>query len=119
MSDRGAIFLAGVLSVGLLCGQTADNVLVVVNDSSALSRSVGEYYARKRAIPVRNICHIKAGAEESISRDEYNRRIAEFLVSDPRVAWVSYNGGSAPGDQRRDGPFRRRCFGGFGVDAAL
>ena len=62
--------------MGLLSGQTANNVLVVVNDSSALSRSVGEYYARKRAVPVRNVCHIKASTEESISRDEYNRRIA-------------------------------------------
>ena len=50
----------------LLCGslpalaQGPANVLVVVNDSSSLSRSIAEYYVRKRAIPLKNLCHIQA-----------------------------------------------------------
>jgi len=34
----------------------AENVLVVVNANSSLSRSIGEYYTRRRAIPAKNVC---------------------------------------------------------------
>jgi uncharacterized protein (TIGR03790 family) len=57
------------------------NVLVVVNANSALSRSIGEYYARRRAIPPPNVCTIKAPEQETISRDEYNRLIAAQVAS--------------------------------------
>ena len=53
-----------------------ENVLVVVNGNSVLSRNIGDYYARRREIPSRNVCAIKAPDQETISRDEYNRLIA-------------------------------------------
>lgn len=56
-----------------------DNVLVVVNDASALSRTVGEYYTGKRHVPLRNICHLHASLNEEISRTEYDRTIAQPL----------------------------------------
>jgi uncharacterized protein (TIGR03790 family) len=52
------------------------NVLVVVNSVSALSRSIGEYYSRRRAVPPENVCTITAPDRESITRDEYNRLVA-------------------------------------------
>jgi uncharacterized protein (TIGR03790 family) len=52
------------------------NVLVIVNDASPLSRSIGEYYVRQRAIPPHNLCTITAPDRESITRDEYNRLVA-------------------------------------------
>ncbi|MEO8097335.1 MAG: TIGR03790 family protein [Acidobacteriota bacterium] len=52
------------------------NVLVVVNDASALSRSIGEYYAQRRSIPLKNVCHIKASLAEVIERPDYNRSVA-------------------------------------------
>lgn len=52
------------------------NVLVVVNDRSPLSRNIGEYYVRKRAIPLGNICRIQAPDSENIDRASYNSQIA-------------------------------------------
>jgi uncharacterized protein (TIGR03790 family) len=53
-----------------------DRVLLVINDNSPLSRAIGEYYALRRNIPSRNICHLKTTTEESIGRDDYTRQIA-------------------------------------------
>ena len=58
-----------------------ENVLIVINDSSPLSRSVGEYYARKRSIPVANVCRIKVSKDELIEREEYDRRIARPIAN--------------------------------------
>ncbi len=54
----------------------AERVLLVVNDNSTLSRDIGEYYARRRGVPSKNICHISAAVVEEISRQEYDRQIA-------------------------------------------
>ncbi len=61
--------------------QKPENVLVVINDSSALSRSAGEYYARKRSIPIANVCRIKASSDELIEREEYDRHIARPIAA--------------------------------------
>ena len=66
-------------------GQSADNVLVVVNDSSADSQRVGDYYARKRTIPADHTIRITTTTDESISRADYTRQIeqpiAKFLTA--------------------------------------
>src|SRR3954464_6462089 len=56
--------------------QSPASILLVVNDNSPLSRSIGEYYARRRAVPVSNICHLKASTIEEISHEDYERQIA-------------------------------------------
>src|ERR1700716_230245 len=53
-----------------------DRVLLIVNDNSPLSRQIGEYYARRRGVAPKNVCHIKTKLDEEISRDEYDRQIA-------------------------------------------
>lgn len=68
-------------SAGIAIGQGPSSVVVVVNDASPLSRSVGEYYARRRSIPIRNLCHIRTSTQESVGRDEYNRGIADPLAA--------------------------------------
>lgn len=60
----------------LLLGQQSDSVLIVVNESSPLSRKIGEYYAERRRIPASRICRLNASTEEEISRDEFNNQIA-------------------------------------------
>ncbi len=77
-----AIRTALVALFGMMClcpgahGQGPANVLVVVNDSSPLSRNIGEYYVRKRSIPVQNVCRIHVVEEEGIARAGYDRDIA-------------------------------------------
>ncbi len=56
--------------------QGPENVLVVANKSSAASLEIARYYAERRHIPVSNVCTIDAPAEETISREVYDRRIA-------------------------------------------
>ena len=57
------------------------NVLVVVNDGSALSRNIGEYYIRKRAIPLRNVCRIRPPESETVERPVYEQLIAARIAS--------------------------------------
>lgn len=59
----------------------AATVLVVVNDSSRLSRSIAEYYARRRAIPATNVCHIRTTQDETIDRADYSAQIVKPLTS--------------------------------------
>ena len=64
-----------VLMASAALGQTADNVLVVINKRSAVSKRIGQYYAQKREIPLTNVCTIDTTEDETIPRDVYNREI--------------------------------------------
>lgn len=50
-------------------------VLVIVNERSRDSLSVGAYYAEKRGIPAANIFHVKTSTEEAISTEDYKDQI--------------------------------------------
>lgn len=50
---------------------------MVVNQSSALSRKIGTYYAEQRRIPASNICRLNATTDEEISRSEFDDQIAQ------------------------------------------
>lgn len=78
MRKSAAVF---ALATALAYGQKPENVLVVVNDSSALSRSIGEYYVQRRAIPIRNLCRLKLSAEEDIPRQQYQTGIADKIAA--------------------------------------
>ena len=67
------------LSLVVVCAALAggpENVLLVVNKSSAVSRRVGEYYMLRRGIPSRNVCLLEAPERETISRQEYDAAVA-------------------------------------------
>jgi uncharacterized protein (TIGR03790 family) len=53
-----------------------ENVLVVVNQLSELSRNIADYYVRKRAIPKQNVCSIRTTAGETVQRKTYEAEIA-------------------------------------------
>jgi len=72
--------LLGLLAVSGLLAQTPQNVLVVVNDNSSLSRSIGEYYALRRSIPSRNVCHVRVSTEEFVPRLQYDQQIVPAIV---------------------------------------
>ena len=74
-------------AVPALTAQTAENTLVIVNDSSLFSRRIGEYYVQKRAIPRANVCHLKVGIDEGISREVY-----EKAIEAPIAAYLSAHG---------------------------
>ena len=64
--------------------QGPENVALVINDQSAASQRVGDYYARRRAIPASNVIHINVSDSETIDRARYGalieRPIAESLT---------------------------------------
>ncbi len=75
----------------LLCSasvfaQTADNVLVVMNEASPDSLDIGMYYAQKRGIPKSNLLRVKTTLEEVISREDYDRQIHS-----PVATWLMRN----------------------------
>jgi uncharacterized protein (TIGR03790 family) len=51
--------------------QSAENVAVVINESSPDSIEVGEYYARKRALPASNVIRIRTSTNEEVDRGTY------------------------------------------------
>jgi uncharacterized protein (TIGR03790 family) len=58
------------------CAEGPWNVLVVINQSSAQSRAIGEYYVARRHIPAANVCRITAPEAETVSRAAYESTVA-------------------------------------------
>ena len=56
-----------------------EGVLVIVNDLSEDSRSIGEAYRKLRNIPGENICRVNSPTEETISRKVYQRQIRDRI----------------------------------------
>jgi uncharacterized protein (TIGR03790 family) len=69
-------FLAAFVFSAVLCAQPPDSVLIIVNQPSALSHKIGEYYAERRRIPAANICRLNASTGEEISRSDFDGQIA-------------------------------------------
>jgi uncharacterized protein (TIGR03790 family) len=74
-------FALWLCAAGFLFGQTADNVLVVVNQASPLSLHIGDYYVSRRHIPAANICQFNGKPDEEISRDEFDKQIAAPIAA--------------------------------------
>jgi uncharacterized protein (TIGR03790 family) len=51
--------------------QSAENVAVVINENSAASQLVGDYYVQKRQIPASNVFRIRTVPEETVTRQQY------------------------------------------------
>jgi uncharacterized protein (TIGR03790 family) len=64
-----------LLQAPVLLAQSADNVLILVNENSADSKAIARYYAEKRKLPDINVCRIRTTEAEVISRDLYEREI--------------------------------------------
>lgn len=70
-----------VCSYGSAHAQTAANVAVVINDNSTDSQTIGEYYAKKRALPKSNILRIRTSTDESVTRAVYSLTIEAAIGS--------------------------------------
>ncbi len=69
-----------ILLVGLLLPQPAqalqqEEILIIANRNVAASLRLARYYARRRQIPAANLLFLETSAEETISRQEYDRDI--------------------------------------------
>ena len=61
-------------------GQTADNILLVVNQSDSLSRRIGDYYVHRRGIPLRNVCRISSAAKETVTYAVYAAEVESAVA---------------------------------------
>ncbi len=66
---------AFLLAASLLPAQTPDQVLVVANRRSSVSREIAAYYLQKRGIPLANLCTIDTPPDETIGRSVYDKEI--------------------------------------------
>ena len=64
--------------------QTGENVLVIVNGASRASDEIGDYYARKRAIPGDQVLRLTLPSTEQISRAVY-----ESQIERPIATWLT------------------------------
>ena len=67
-----AILLAPIAAEGL----TPDQVLIVANERSEISKQIAEYYQRARRIPALNLARIQTDPREEIDRETFRREIA-------------------------------------------
>ncbi len=61
--------------------QKPENVLVVLNQPSAISRQIAGYYMKKRGIPPLNVCALRTTQDEHISRAVFDKEIARPLAA--------------------------------------
>jgi uncharacterized protein (TIGR03790 family) len=114
-------------------------VLVVVNDESAISRAIGEHYRTTRGVPARNVVHLSipltdptftTWAHETVSRDRYERDIrdpiAAFLASEApkREIEIIVTTKGVPLRIREEGgspdkPYERRTWASVDAELAL
>lgn len=66
--------------VSPLPAQSAENVLVVINNDSQISRKIGEYYAGRREIPGRNLCRLAVAEREEISWQVYRSEVEAVVA---------------------------------------
>ncbi len=64
--------------------QGPQNVLLVVNESSPDSLTIGDYYAKSRSVPAGQIVRLKAPVAEAISREAY-----QTSIEAPIANWLS------------------------------
>ena len=75
-----ALFLI-LVAASTVSGQTGDNVLVVVNSQSDVSKRIGKLYAELRSVPSRNVCSIETPPEETIDRAVYESDVEAPVAS--------------------------------------
>lgn len=78
-----AALLLAAIAPATASAQSAQNVLLVINEQSPDSIRVGDHYVRARSIPASNIVRIKTAAIESIGRNVF-----EQAIENPIAEWI-------------------------------
>ena len=74
-----AMVLAFLICAAALA-QGPENVLLVVNRDSKISRAVGAYYRARRNLPSQRVCSIKTWDEEEIDRAIFDKEIRRPIL---------------------------------------
>jgi uncharacterized protein (TIGR03790 family) len=76
-----ALLVPWLAAAPALHAQTAQQALLVINRSDALSRQTGDYYRSRRAVPLKNVCMLQTGAGEEIDWETYVAQIERPIES--------------------------------------
>ena len=60
---------------------TGADVLLVVNQRSSVSRRIGDYYIKKREVPLTQVCRLNLPPDEEISRDAFEQNIQKPIAA--------------------------------------
>ena len=82
MQNPGKLLaLAMVVALPLSGAPSGADVLVVVNRQSLVSRRIGDYYTKKREVPLSQICTLNVPPDEQISRRSYDQNVEAPIAS--------------------------------------
>lgn len=111
-----------LIPTGSFAGGGPKNVLLVINDNSPVSQSIGAYYKQRRGIPDRNVCHISCSTAEIVSKTECENNIVipiRDFVNNPaihdRIDFIVLTKGIPLGASYNDGPY----YGPLSVGSVL
>jgi len=62
------------------CAQGPQNILLVVNQNSQISKQVSEYYLHRRNVPSSQVCSIQAPEEEEIDRATFDNSVRQPIL---------------------------------------
>ena len=88
-----ALILAATTSLTAQAPVDYNDVIVVINENSDVSKEIGEYFAQQRSIPERNIARITVPTKETINDTEFQdlrTQIEEFIVSNDMTDTINY-----------------------------
>ena len=69
------------------------DVLVLINNNSAMSRQVGEYFVQTRDVPAKNVAYLDVPAREVISKDQFEdlkEKVKDHITYKDLVDEVNY-----------------------------
>jgi len=74
-----ALILLILMCCGIGFALEPDEILVIANNNVTASGRIARYYCKKRGVPNENILYLSLGAglKDKISRDDYEKRLAE------------------------------------------
>jgi uncharacterized protein (TIGR03790 family) len=77
----GFVAFSLIVSQTAASGQSAENVAVVINQSSPASRTIGEHYVRTRRVPQANVIRLETATGETIERAAYIATIEQPIAA--------------------------------------
>ena len=75
MRPAGAFLFILPLLQTAAAAHTGADVLLVVNQRSGLSRRIGDYYIKKREVPLSQVCRLNLPPDEEISRETFDENV--------------------------------------------
>jgi uncharacterized protein (TIGR03790 family) len=74
------LILAAMFCVRPTFAQGPQNILLVVNRKSKISRAIGEYYRERRGVPPDQICYLRTFDAEEIDRETFDEEVKRPIL---------------------------------------